>query len=425
MREIVAEFHTRMARFDSGERFPLVLDKRGLPLCEPTFYLATERDLAVNTLESKARTFAMVHNFLQAYGIDLRIRLRDGRVLEYAEASALRHHLRTVGRRSEAIRARQSLRRSDPTVQESKIVQVHEWHRRRVRAARYLEWLVDRLRHELELTADLSTRVEKEIDKAKLIIADGSPPRTTRDQLALAPEQWPILLDAIRPGSDTNPFPKIEQFRNFALIITFWENGLRRSEVLGLKDEDLSAAGMPPALELVRRPDYRDETRARAPGLKTMPRTVPITPILHGVLTDYLALHRRKLEGVFRARGDKQALRRLKSNPYIFVSSQGRPLSFSSVQRIFDTLRMRTPGLPVNLSPHALRRTWNDMFTEMRSEALGPREARLREFLMGWVSGSSQAESYARRSTAREAGRAILELQTAWNARWEALKNAA
>jgi hypothetical protein len=38
MREIIPEFHTRMVRFRNGERFPVVLDRRGLPLCEPVFY---------------------------------------------------------------------------------------------------------------------------------------------------------------------------------------------------------------------------------------------------------------------------------------------------------------------------------------------------------------------------------------------------
>lgn len=420
MREIVAEFHTRMARFDSGERFPLVLDKRGIPLCDPALYLANERELAVNTLDSKARTIAMVHNFLRAYGIDLRARLADGHVLDYAETSALRHYIRTVGSRSRMIEARRNPEHSKRAAKGREIVAGQEWHRRRLRAADYLGWLVDRVKTELRVAPHQSIRIEKELAKAVLIISDGAGPATAGDQAALSPEQWPILLEAIRPGSGTNPFAERHQFRNFALIATYWENGLRRSEAMGLQVEDLSAAGDQPTLKLVYRPDDPDETRARPPGLKTMPRAVPITPILHGVLWEYINLHRRQIPS---NKGHKDAMRRLRSNPFIFVSSRGSPLSLSSVQKIFDTLRMRTAGLPVNLSPHALRRTWNDMFTEMRGESLGPRETELREFLMGWVRGSPQTARYARGSTQREAHQAIVEMQQQWMSRWEALRN--
>jgi integrase len=230
-------------------------------------------------------------------------------------------------------------------------------------------------------------------------------------------------LDAIRPGSDTNPFAERQRFRNFVLISTYWQTGLRKSEVLGLKTGQLSQEGEPPALKLVRLPNDREETRARPPAVKTMPRTVPITPLLHVLLTDYINDDRRKVGFVLRDAGDKARLSRFKSHTFIFVSSQGSPLSLSSVQKIFETLRMRTPGLPVNLSPHALRRTWNDTFTELGEERLGPRETQMREYLMGWVRGSRQSAHYASLSTQREAARAIREMQREWMARWEEMKN--
>jgi integrase len=178
----------------------------------------------------------------------------------------------------------------------------------------------------------------------------------------------------------------------------------------------LSPQHAAPTLNLERHPGDPKDSRARPPSVKTMPRVVPITPILHAVLWEYITVHRRKLEVSFRARGDKAALRRLKSHSYIFVGSQGAPLSQSSVYKIFETLRMRTGGLPVNLTPHALRRTWNDIFTELGRDTLGPREAQIREYLMGWVRGSRQPAHYARLSTQREAARAMLEMQRQWMA---------
>jgi integrase len=426
MHEIVPEHRIKVVRFNSGERFPVVLDRAGMPLCEPVPYLWRRRNegRALNTLESNARTLAMVHDFFRANDIDFRVRVPAGRVLDQAEASALADHLRTIGKRTETIQTR--LRAKYPDLPVVEIVNLQEWHRRRWRAAHYVEWLVDRVRRELDLPTIEFARITDELEKAKLLIFDGRKPPNNPPQAALSLKESLLLLDTIRPGSDTNPFPEAIQFRNFAMISTYWENGLRRSEVLGLKGVDLSPQHAPPTLNLVRHVGDDEDSRARPPSVKTMPRIVPITPLLHGVLWEYLTVHRRKLEVSFRERGDKAALRRLKSHSYIFVGSQGAPLSQSGVYKIFETLRMtlrmRTGGLPVSLTPHALRRTWNDMFTELGRENLGPREAQIREYLMGWVRGSKQPAHYARQSTQREAARLMLEMQRQWMARGEEMK---
>ncbi|MBP1097513.1 tyrosine-type recombinase/integrase [Bradyrhizobium diazoefficiens] len=409
MHEIVRQHRFKMVRFESGEHFPLLLDRHGLPLWQAVSYFADKRGLALSTLDAKLRTIAMVHGFLAARSIDLKARLSDGRVLEHDEAAALTSYLRTVGPRTEKTITRR--RAEDQHASRGLIVEGQEWLRRRLCAIDYLRWLAGRMRSTLQLSLVARAAVDNELAKAKIWIADGRKPRPRPSQPALSVQETIVLLEAIRPGSATNPFLPSDQFRNFALVYTYWETGLRRSEPLGLIDEDLSPDGTPPSLKLVRRPHDRRDARARRPGLKTMPRTVPITPILHAILFEYITRHRRLIELSLRERGDKDALRQFKSNPYIFVSGRGTPLSLSAVYNVFDNLRMRVAGLPVDLSPHALRRTWNDLFSELRSEKLGPKEVELREFLMGWVRGSSQSASYRRRWTEREASQAIIEMQ--------------
>jgi integrase len=397
-----------MTRFVSGERFPLVLDSRSVPLASPITYLTKYRTQAVTTIEDKARTLVMVHNFMHAHGIDLRKRVPEGRILDQREIETLSNYLRSIGPRTEAIRTRDEL--NNCTDRARRTVQGHEWHRRRLRTLAYLTWLVD------ELTSTLSTahyqRIEIELGKLGLgLVPDRKPPDKIAPP-ALSSEQGLVLLDAIRPGSELNPFSKAQQFRNFALIMTYLELGLRRSEVLGLRCEDLSDRNADRVLKLVRRPDDPDELRARPPGIKTMPRPLPISPILHGVLWEYITHHRRMIEVELRSRGDMAALRRFKNNPYLFVSSIGSPLSSSSVYKIFDKLRMQVADLPTYLSPHALRRRWNDSFLELgREDDDDGRRTRLREFLMGWVKGSRQTARYSQRATQREAGKAILEMQ--------------
>ncbi|MGX1167098.1 integrase [Bradyrhizobium sp. USDA 372] len=411
---ILPEFRAKTVRFESGERFPVVVDRSGMPLWDSVAYLWRRRmrGRAVNTLDGNARTLALVHNFLRTRDIDFRVRVRKGRVLDGAEALELSEYLRTIGPRTAAIIER--AKEKNPNISAPDTVEGQEWYRRCRCAASYIKQLAGEARDQADLTAIERTSVTEEIENATLLIVDGVVARKSGPQPALTREQRLVLLEAMLPGSATNPFQAAYQFRNFALISTYWENGLRRSEPLGLMGKHLSPGGGPPILTLERRPHERQDIRARAPSVKTMPRLLPITTLLHNVLWEYITDHRRKLVA---EQGGAAALRRLKSHEYIFVSSQGGPLSLSAVYKIFDALRMRTEGLPLGLTPHALRRTWNDMFTELGQERLGPRETEIREYLMGWARGSRQPAHYARLSAEREAARVIVEMQREWMAR--------
>jgi hypothetical protein len=106
MRDAGPEYRVKMVRFASGGRFPLVLDREGMPLWHPVAYLWRRRmrGRSVNTLEGN-RTLARVHDFLAANG-DFHSRVRKGRVLDRAEALDLSDHLRAIGPRTAMIRAR-------------------------------------------------------------------------------------------------------------------------------------------------------------------------------------------------------------------------------------------------------------------------------------------------------------------------------
>ncbi|MBR0950336.1 site-specific integrase [Bradyrhizobium canariense] len=408
-----------MVRFESGELFPAILDRSGVPLREPVFFFEKERHFAFNTLDAKARVVAMVHDFLQERGIDLRDRVRQGLLLQVLEATSLGKRLRSIGPRTDLIRERQQQKtRSTPKIP---IVGGHEWSHRRRRTVQYLKWLSERICDELRLPVAERESVKAELAKLNELLVDQAKSMAQPVLPALSMEQGFALLDAILPDLPANPFPS-QQFRNFVLILAFWETGLRKSEILGLEVGDLSPTGSPPTLKLVRRPNYKKDTRARPAALKTMPRTVPITPVLHACLVHYINEHRRKVEFALRDQGDKAGVKRFKSHAFIFVGARGAPLSCSGLQKIFATLGMRIPELPAQFSPHALRRTWNDLFTELSAERLGPRETQIREYLMGWVRGSRQSAHYAMRTTQRQAAEAVQQLQRDWVARWKETK---
>ena len=209
------------------------------------------------------------------------------------------------------------------------------------------------------------------------------------------------LLEIIRPGHPENPFRCKNQHRNHALILLYSKLGIRLSEALILKGQDLDLHGAEPGIVVHRRADDPDDTRADPPLVKTNGRLLPIDEELRDVLLDWITVHR----------SDRSKYPGAKKIPYVFVSSCGTPLGKRSVSAIFKLLASK-PGLE-GLSAHPVRHRWNDAFSELCTETNVPeeKEESMRANLMGWKKGSKMAQTYTQRSTRKAASEASLALQ--------------
>ena len=75
---------------------------------------------------------------------------------------------------------------------------------------------------------------------------------------------------------------------------------------------------------------------------------------------------------------------------------------------MFRTLRQHA-NISTQLTPHTMRRTWNDVFSEMLDNIPEDRrpdkevEKQIRNRLMGWSSISEMSSRYARRSIREKA----------------------
>jgi integrase len=86
------------------------------------------------------------------------------------------------------------------------------------------------------------------------------------------PEVRDVFLNAITPGHSTNPFAPRHQARNYALWLSYYDCGLRRSEAIGLKTKDLELNGKEPMITVHRRPDDPDDTRTVPANTKSARR---------------------------------------------------------------------------------------------------------------------------------------------------------
>ena len=88
-----SRFQVRTVRFESGELFPLLIDRAsGSPLFEPTIFLSTQMrsaGLATATMTQAARALMVGLQILEYQGVDFSARLRAGRLLDLGEITEL------------------------------------------------------------------------------------------------------------------------------------------------------------------------------------------------------------------------------------------------------------------------------------------------------------------------------------------------
>ncbi|WP_162419843.1 tyrosine-type recombinase/integrase [Microvirga brassicacearum] len=191
-----------------------------------------------------------------------------------------------------------------------------------------------------------------------------------------------IIESIVLPGSEENPWADaFVKDRNYLIWRLFLETGARRGEIHNIKVSDFDLS------------KYRVTLRVS----KTIPRTVPYKPKTSALVHEYIERHWRHLPKTARRAG------------YLFTSRDGDRLSLRSINLLFQTLRSVAPDIPNWVTPHTMRRTWNERFSEMIDAQTGDdksteeQERKIRNRLMGWTPQSKMAEKYLRRHTRRKA----------------------
>ena len=173
---------------------------------------------------------------------------------------------------------------------------------------------------------------------------------------------------------------------------------MRRGELLGLQIGDLDQRL--PQLSILRRADAAEDPRIIQANTKTSDRIVELRPAIMRAVWSYI-------------RTDRKMIKTARKYPQLIVADDGEPLSAKSIDRMFVQLRKACPGLPVTLTSHVMRHTWNERFSE-QAEQMGlteTAEEKARNEQQGWADNSKSAATYTRRHASRK-GRAIaLKLQ--------------
>lgn len=411
----MSSFVAKRLRFQDGERFSFLSRPGGLPVHEVVLYLARfrTRGRAANTIHAVCMSMALLYRELDKAGIQLLERLRHGQFLTVPE----------VNRLADAAQYRLAdLSEDDADSSERlNVVDIRKIRiRRQIVSSEYIEAVdvatqASRIRYMADFLGFIADyygatlpsiqRQELATQSAHVLKAlQAQVPRVARRaklgaREGLSQEEQERLLAVVHPDSPDNPWKqRFVRSRNWLIVTLLLATGMRRGELLGLQINDLIPNQ--PCLRIMRRADAAEDPRLVQANTKTRDRIVEVRPTIMKAIWYYIREDRHKIK----------AARRF---PQIFVADDGQPLSAKSIDKIFVQIRQSCPGLPVTLTSHVMRHTWNERFSE-QAEKMGltdTAEERARNEQQGWTDNSKSGAVYTRRHTSRKGREIALRLQ--------------
>lgn len=401
-------------RFQNGEHHSVLKGPDGLPVHAVTLFLKKfrNRGRAANTIHAVCQCLALLHRELDTSPrIDLLGRLRRGQFLTRSElvrlANVAQYPMKALAHEDEQEVTPQVVNLKSVRMRRKKSAQEVEAvgkanHANRMRyMADYLGFLADYFA--AGLPQQQCQQLKLESAQALQIFKAHIPKVSKRAQLnareGLSREDQERLLRVVHPESPDNPWERgFVRHRNWVIVMLLLATGMRSGELLGLQIGDLNQQLS--KLGVLRRADASLDPRRTPVATKTNDRELELRP---GIMKE-LMVHINQ---------ERHRIRAARRHPQVFVAQDGKPLSTRSIGKIFQQLRAACPGLPVTLTSHVMRHTWNERFSEQADE-MGISEVdemRARNEQQGWTENSQSALNYTRRHTRRK-GRAIaLKLQ--------------
>ena len=238
---------------------------------------------------------------------------------------------------------------------------------------------------------------------------------------SLSDEEIAAIREFSHPLAPQNPFRKKNRFRNWLILETFIETGIRIGETALLTTTSISKGRVHCYLSVVNRSDAGEDLRSSKPSLKNAgsQRTIGISESLYEKIQAYVIHQRRPSR-----HGRPMKLK----NGYLWVSERGTPMALNSIASMFSTLinaiQARNPKLLESASPHSFRHTFAERFLEYLIEVKGYDMERAKDemrAICGWTDSSDMPSYYTRRYVHNSANGHNSERV---NAAWERLKTA-
>lgn len=385
-----------------GTRTKMLLRDDGMPSFYPNLFKTNQyARRALSTQEKALRATALLEEFLIYESIDLEGRLmkRPSEGLTDQEISRL--VVDAAFKRETLDKKYSGVRLLDSAIE---YVEGPHVNQRLDFIREYLKFLYETLADEASRYT-LSAQVEKSLNR-KIKSAKPAWKKTKVAQMkGLDTEQRNRLRAIAHYDSEENPFTtEATRLRNYIIVLLGMECGLRRSEMLLLKGNDIDYRER----EIIVRALTSDieDPRVRAPGFKTAERKIRISEDLVFAIKDYVEKHRSRAA-------------KARKHPFLLVSHrkyEGSPVSVGGLDSLLSQLASVEPALK-GVTLHTLRH--DCVYTLLESERerldeLTPEDRttwiqKVLTWTFGWSPTSQMPQLYGAKFWHEEANRGMDE----------------
>lgn len=414
------EYKIQRFAFEEGERYALLTNAQtGIPLMRQNLYVTIHlRNIgrSINTMIACLGDLRLLEEICEYLGIQLEQRFAEGKLLTKPEMESISYWTKKTKvalNKAQRIKDTENVVDFKPNLKrlessrytvaiDTELVKTMTTYNRLSNIISFTIWLANTLAPE---------KVMKQIEKMEEHFKTYRPIKQASENndrsafKSLTEAQMIRVLDVIRPDSTENPWKNLAiRYRNQMIINVIYDIGCRKGEALTLKATEIEA-GLN-ELKIRRSADDPVDDRTDQPLVKTLGRDVVVSQDVFEMVENYIMKYRSQVKGSGK-------------NPFLILSHQGgvktgSALSISGLDKMFRILS-ETVGFRV--TPHPLRHTWNDEFSEEIEAAIDAGEMtedeaeETRSYLMGWKENSGTAKYYTKRYQQKKSLLFALKLQ--------------
>lgn len=399
---IWCRMRVRVKKFKSGERYVFLLDNNGVPDFWVTHFVTQKLRMskAATSIEQYLKSIKHLKLWETIKGRDLLEEIYNGDLPSRDDIKDLKEHC--------AYQAK-VFKEKKPT---TNVVDMGQFHisktqdKPTIGKAQY----VSRVAHIAEFLHFIgkervknkpsSPQLFDALDVMKKKLKSGMPKgklnKVSLDKSGITDDAFEDFVEVAKLNSKYNPFKNpVIQLRNYLIVQTLYETGMRCSELLALRIGDIGTDTDNPALSIIRRHGSKEDPRLKEPTAKTLGRSVPISKELRDLLNSYIKSHRTQTKVA-------------KTHPFIFVSHKdkegsyesGKPIIQQTVNDLFNRIKKVNPERFWGITPHSYRHFFNDQLSSRIDEE---RAAVKREVMRLESAGKTEeAKQYANENTITE-----------------------
>jgi integrase len=405
--------------FESGERYALLINTQtNVPFMHQNLYVTIHHRNtgdSISTMLGCLSDLRLLDEVCEYLDIKLEKRFAQGKLLTKPEMELVSYWTKkkkVALNKAQKVKGAQNVAELKPNLNrlessrytvviDTDLVDVNTTYNRLTNIISYIYWLAKSLvpSNKLKLLDEMETFFKTLRPTKK---APNNDPTFFK---SLTETQMIRILDIIRPDATDNPWIDVAtRYRNQMIINVLYDVGCRKGEVLTIKATEIESGSN--ELKIRRSADNPDDDRKEEPLVKTLGRDVSVSGDVFEMIENYIIKYRTKVKGSGK-------------NPFLILSHQkgantAKALSISGLNGVFTTL---SKAVEFKITPHPIRHTWNDEFSEDIEDAIDAGEITeeeaedTRSYLMGWKENSGTAKTYTKRYQKKKSLRFALKLQ--------------